>query len=364
MVLAVALGCTGTDGAATDAPPPTADASVDAAIDAGVDAPPTPCDMAPMSTGVSTLAGCPGSGAVDGPRGTARFANPVNVLVDSGGDVLVADFDNDRIRRVTPDGEVTTLVMRADLRRPFGLALLAGALYVSTDDNDRGQHSTTTGTIWRIDPVTGAAVVVARDLGRPRGLLALSDGRLAMADYLHHTVSVLDPATGAVVALAGALDQAGFADGRGAAARFSAPYDLARLADGRIAVTDLGNHRVRAITLAGDVTTLAGTGARGGADGPATAATFGAPQALASDAAGRLFVSDLDGFTIRMLADGKVTTVAGSGVGGWQDGALRDAQFWGLEGIALSPDGATLWVADGSRGEDVPFHRVRRVLLP
>lgn len=377
LTMLVAAACTGTtsggddDGGDGAVPPIDAagdldarpDAAIDAAIDAGVDAPLAPCDMPAMGEEVTTLAGCPSAGAVDGVRGMARFANPVNVLAGDG-EVYVADFDNGRIRAVAPDGATRTLVMASAFRRPFGLALHAGVLYVSTDDNDLGQHSGSTGTVWRVDLASGAATVVARDLGRPRGLAALPDGRLVLADYVHHTVSLLTPTTGEVVALAGARDQPGYVDGRGAAARFDGAYGVALLADGRIAVADYNNHRVRAVTLSGDVTTLAGTGARGHADGAAATATFGSPQALATDGAGRLYVSDTDSFTVRVLADGAVATVAGAGIGGWLDGPRLTAQFWGLEGLAVAPDGRTLWVADGSRGEDVPYHRVRRVALP
>ncbi len=375
ITMLVAAACTGTtsggDDAGADAPAPPIDAAADAppdappdaAIDAAIDAPLAPCDMPTMADEVVTLAGCPTAGASDGVRGMARFANPVNVLAGDG-EVYVADFDNGRVRAVAPDGATRTLVAAANFRRPFGLALAGGVLYVSTDDNDQGLHSPTTGTVWRVELASGAVEVVARDLGRPRGLLALPDGRLVLADYVHHTVSLLTPTTGAVVVLAGVRDQPGFADGRGAAARFDGAYGVALLPDGRIAVADYNNHRVRAITLAGDVTTLAGTGVRGHGDGPAASATFGAALALAADAAGRLYISDTESFTVRVLADGAVTTVAGSGTGGWLDGPRLSAQFWGLEGLDVAADGQTLWVADGSRGEDVPYHRVRRVTLP
>jgi DNA-binding beta-propeller fold protein YncE len=176
-------------------------------------------------------------------------------------------------------------------------------------------------------------------------------------------VSLLDPATAQVTVLAGALDQPGHTDATGAAARFRNPYDVARLPDGRIAVADYGNHRIRAITLGGVVTTLAGSGVLGAGDGPAATATFGYPQGLAADASGRLYISDTESFTIRTLDAGTVSTLTG-GTAGWLDGTLAEAQFYGLEGIALDPTGGALWVADGSRGEALPYNRIRRVALP
>jgi len=131
-------------------------------------------------------------------------------------------------------------------------------------------------------------------------------------------------------------------DGAGALARFAAPYGLARLADGRILVADLFNNRIRAVALDGTVTTFAGSGA---ADGDAASATFSAPQDVAVDAAGNVYVADLQNFVVRRIApDGTVSTLAGDGTGGWLDaGDLRAAQLHGLEGLDVSADGTQLW---------------------
>jgi sugar lactone lactonase YvrE len=217
-----------------------------------------------------------------------------------------------------------------------------------------------------VNTTTGAATVIAENIGRPRGIAVLPepDGRIVLSDYLHHTVRLLDPDTGTITDLAGALDTSGFVDGNGAAARFFGPYGVAVLPDGRIAVADLFNHRIRAVELDGDVTTLAGTGVAGFDNGAADGATFRYPQDLAVDAAGNLYIADLDNFVVRRLAAGQVTTVVGSGTAGASDNDdLLAAQLYGLEGLDVSPDGATLWIADGSRGEDVPYHRVRIVDL-
>jgi len=335
------------------------------AADPDAGAPELACEPPAFTTGVSTLGGCGVSGAADGPRGTGTFANPVNVLAGPDGEVIVADFDNDRVRVIDADGEVRTLVQLDGFAKPFGLALGAdGAVYVQTDDNDAGEHSIETGTIWRVELDGGDPTVVARDLGRPRGLLALPDGRLVLSDYYHHDLRLLDPDTGAVTPLAGKRGTSGWIDATGVAARFEMPYGLALLPDGRVAVADLGNHRIRAVALDGTVSTLAGSGTAGDADGLAAVARFEHPQGLAIDAAGTLYITDTDNHVVRRLRDGAVTTVVGSGTAGWLDSAeLRDAQLYGLEGLAVAEDGETLWIADGSRGEDVPYHRVRVVAL-
>lgn len=318
-----------------------------------------PCALPPLTLEVATLGGCGSAGVDDGPRGRARFDNPSNVAIGPGGVAYVVDAGSSRLRIVDPSGETITLVQRADLQRPFGIAVApGGAIYLQTDANDAGAHSDTTGTIWRVDPVTGDARVIVRDVGRPRGLAVLADGRVALADPLHHTISILDPEAGTVTPLAGAPDQPGHQNGAGAEARLAQPTDLVQLPDGDLAISDLGNHRLRRVSLAGVVGDLAGAGAAGSLDGPAAVATFDAPYALAVLADGTLYVTDVRRHLIRRVAAGAVTTVAGDGGRGWLDSDVpRHAKFSGLEG--LDADAARLVVADGDRGDGAPYHRVR-----
>jgi sugar lactone lactonase YvrE len=266
------------------------------------------------------------------------------------------------VRRLDVDGTTTTLVERGDFKSPFGLALAGdGTLFVETDDNDSGGHTIDTGTIWRVNPTTGAASVVARDLGRPRGLAVLADGRIAMSDHMHHVVSILDPATGLETVLAGMPDASGHANGTGTAARFAQPYDLVLLPDGDLAVADQDNHRIRRITLAGEVSDLAGSGAAGNIDGPVGVATFDGPQGLAI-AGGALFVTDIRRFFVRRITGGSVATVAGDGTRGYLDAEEpRGARFYGIEGI--DADATRLVIADGNRGDGNTYHRIRSVTL-
>jgi DNA-binding beta-propeller fold protein YncE len=354
--------------AAIDARP--VDARPDAAADARPDATPAPADAAPdappFTLGASTLTGGPFPGTTDGSRAVARLDNPVNVALGPDGRIYVADFDSSRIRAVDAAGTVETIVAQANFVRPFGLTFAAdGTLYVTTDRDDTGTGSLMSGTIWRVDTAAHAATVVVRAIGRPRGIAALPDGRLVLTDWLHHDVRLLDPATGALSLLAGAYDIADFADGVGVAARFSRPYGVAVLPGPTIVVADKDNHRLRAIALDGTTTTLAGDGTLGWLDGPASSARFAHPQGVAVDATGAIVVTDTDNFRVRRLASGQVVTVAGDGVAGFLDADdPLAARFWGLEGVACSPDGATIYVADGTRGDPTqPYDRVRRVLI-
>ncbi len=302
------------------------------------------------------------AGLVNGSASEARFSNPVNVEVASDGIVYVADYDNDAIRTIQPNGNVTTLVRGTGFSRPFGLTIgVDGFLYVETDANDSGLRDLDTGTIWRVDRGTGAASVVVRNVGRPRGLQALTDGRIAMSDPVHDVLSILDPASGAIEPLAGARDVSDYRDGSGGAARFSQPYGLA-LADGALLVADQGNNRIRRVTLDGVVTTFAGDGVAGNNGGNAATARFRLPQDLAFSGS-RIYISDHGNHTIRRISGGTVDVEAGDGQQGFVDADGTAAEFFGLEGIALTADGRVLWVADGNNGEGDPFNRVRRIEL-
>ena len=316
---------------------------------------------------VVTLAGSRESGLVDGPGATARFHNPVNVAVDSTGTIFVADFDNDRVRKVSVDGTVSTLVNQANFSRPFGLAIGPDStLYIQTDANDAGERNSTTGTVWKVVRTGGTAVanVVARNLGRPRGLALLSDGDLALSDPAHHTVSRLDVSTGTVTLIAGGLDAPGFTNGTGASARFNRPYGLTQLADGSLLVADQNNHSIRRLTLTGAVSTVSGNETAGSNDGVASAATFNSPQDVKQASDGVIYVADTGGHKIRTISQGStssiVTTFAGTGVRGFADGPRLTAQFWGLEGIAIGLSGKII-VADGTGGDDddPAYNRVR-----
>jgi DNA-binding beta-propeller fold protein YncE len=317
-----------------------------------------PCALPSLGLNVATLGGCAAAGTDDGPRGRARFDNPSNVAIEPDGRAYVVDAGSSRVRIVDPAGETITIIQRADFQRPFGIAIAPdGTIYVATDADDTGTSSSTSGTIWRLQ-ASRDLQVVARGVGRPRGLAVLPDGRIAMADPLHHTVSILDPATGAVTPLAGAADQPGYQNGTADAARFARPSDLVLLPGGDLAVSDQDNHRIRRVSLAGVVDDLAGSGLAGNLDGPAATATFDAPQALAIAPSGALYVTDVRRNLIRRIAAATVTTVAGDGGRGWLDSdAPRNAKFSGLEG--LDADGTRLVVADGNRSDGAAFHHVR-----
>jgi sugar lactone lactonase YvrE len=203
---------------------------------------------------VSTLAGQVGvQGAADGTGSSARFSYPRKLVADGAGNLYVTDWQNHTVRRIAPDGSVSTIA---------GLAGQAGA-------------ADGPGSAARFNAPVGIAVDGA--------------GNILVADFGNHTVRRID-SNGAVTTLAGMAGLAGSADGEGSAARFRAPVGLAAL-QGAVYVTDAGNGMVRRISSAGMVTTVAGVagqrGVRLGSD-----ARLGEPHGLAVLDANRLVLSD------------------------------------------------------------------------
>ena len=318
----------------------------------------------PFTNGASTLAGTEEAGYVDGSRRDARFNNPVNVIYRDG-KLYVADFDNSKLRVIDVESHITTTVInQQNFQRPFGLAFAAdGTLYVSTDKNPQGGHDLMSGTIWRIDIAKKVATPIAADIGRPRGIAVLPDGRLVAVDRLHHVVEIIDPASGAVEIIAGTWDSQGMVDGVGAIARFASPYAIAVRSDGKLIVTDFENNRLRVVGLDGTTATFAGAIA-GFADGAMPDARFKRPQGISIAANGDMYVTDLDNFRVRRIVGDTVQTVAGNGNGGHLDSDdPLAAELFGLEGLSVVPDGSMLFVADGNRGDGGPFNRVRQIKL-
>lgn len=328
-----------------------------------------PLKVAPYSSSaaVTILAGTAEKGNVDAVGMEARFAYPMGVAVAADGTLYVADDENHTVRKITPLGAVTTLAGLAGSKghadgggpaarfyHPVGLALDAtGTLYVTDADNHTirkmtpaGVVTTLAGTAGRKGSADGPGVAAQFNL--PHGVAVDAHGTIYVADTENHAIRKITT-DGAVTTLAGTARQKGSADGSGAAARFHNPAGVAVDASGNVYVVDNGNHTIRKITAAGEVTTLAGqAGRHGGTDGLWSAARFLFPTGVAVDAIGNVYVADHLNTTIRKIAPtGEVSTLAGSVLRiGHADGPGPEARFVGPFGIAVDASG-TLYVTDG-----------------
>jgi gliding motility-associated-like protein len=147
--------------------------------------------------------------------------------------------------------------------------------------------------------------------------------------------------------IAGLAGSSGITNGTGTAARFNAPQAIAADKSGNLYVADRINNVIRKITSAAVVTTFAGNGTPGAVDGSGTAASFFEPYGIACDTAGNVYVADTKNFKIRKITpSGIVTTVAGQGVFGTTNGPVNTARFGYPVGVAVSPDGSIIYVAD------------------
>ena len=215
-------------------------------------------------------------------------------------------------------------------------------------------------TVVGSDLVGDGGPAVAAQVAQPEGIVVDPAGNLYIADAANHRVRKVTPA-GAISTLAG-NGHPGFSgdNGPASAAQLNQPYDLALDAAGNLYIADYGNQRVRAIGTDGNITTVAGDGLGGvfADGGPATGALLLGPRNVATDAAGNLYISDFDGHRVRRVApDGTIGTVAGTGVAGFggDGGPATAAQLAFPAGLAL--DGAgNLYIVDSANV------RIRKVL--
>ena len=327
---------------------------------------------------VTTLAGTAGSrGSTDAPMGpgsTARFSSP-HALAFHNGNLYVLDTRNDTIRQiVVATGVVTTLAgtagqyayvdatgAAARFEKPRGLVADGnGTLYVADTDDNRlravAESDGTTRTLAGQGYGSGDGIGAGANFAGPMALAVDGAGNLYCADGWGHTIRKVAVASAAVTTLAGTAGADGVLDGRGAAALFTRPHGLS--VDGQtLWVADTQSNVIRKVDLATNtVSTVAGSGQKGTADGIGAAAQFNNPFAVIGDGAGTIYVADGGNDTIRTIdvATATVATLAGTGgQAGSTDGTGAAARFNGPAGLALS--GGTLYVADGSN------HTIRAV---
>ena len=291
--------------------------------------------------------------------------------MDSSGNLYVADYGNDTIRKVTSAGVVTTLAglagyygtndgtnSTARFYFPKGIAVdSATNLYVADTLNGTIRKMTPMGTNWLVTTWAGVVGKYGSADGTgtnaqfyfPWGITANTRGEIYVADVMNSNIRKITSA-GVVSTLAGSTGGASgdSADGVGSYARFSNPNGVAVDSAGNVYVADTYNHTIRQITSAGQVNTMAGLAEHfGGSDGPGSYARLNYPKGLALDSAGNVYVADTSNHTIRKVTPaGVVSTLAGlAGYPGSEDGTNSVARFNYPCGVAVDNAG-NVYVAD------------------
>jgi Divergent InlB B-repeat domain/Glucodextranase, domain B/NHL repeat len=313
--------------------------------------------------------GSAGMGWLDGLGSEARFNTPHSIARDAAsGNLYLADTGNHTVRKITPDGQVTTFAgfngvsgsadgtgASATFNSPFGVAVDdSGIVYVSDSAAHVIRKITSSGVVTTFAGLAGVSGTnngtgSAARFNAPQGLGLDSSHNLYVADTDNHTIRKIAP-DGVVTTFAGSAGHPGSADKTGTAASFNFPIGLAVDNGGNVYVTDAGNDTIRKITPAGVVSTLAGLALKPGSDdGTNQTARFQTPYNLTVDSNTNLYVTDTYNQTIRRVtSDGVVTTLAGSvGQTGTVDDTGTSARFNFPMGIAVD-DQTNLYVADFS----------------
>lgn len=339
------------------------------------------------ATVLTTVAGTGENGRSGdgGPATAARMSRPTRLAFDRSGNLYFADSDNNQVRRVTPDGVISTVAgngdpafrgdggpaRQASLNFPIGVAIdAAGDLYICDNGNAR---------IRKVVLATGIVTTVAGNglsVSGPDGGLALDTplnnaqaidldaaGNIYIAELGAHRLRRVTVSDGKIETLAG-TGTPGFSGDGGAAksAALSSPNHVFIDRAGNLLITDAGNNRIRLLTVAdGQIRTVAGNGQRGysGDGGVATAAALATPAAAIADEAGNIYLADRGNHRVRRVAaaTGIITTVAGNGeIGYGGDGLAAAASPLNFPtGLALDPAGA-LHLADREN------RRLRRIV--
>ncbi|MCU0425232.1 MAG: IPT/TIG domain-containing protein [Candidatus Kapabacteria bacterium] len=306
---------------------------------------------------VTTFAGST-AGYTDATGVAARFNQPYGIAA-SGGVLYVTDRGNHRIRQISAGAAVTTLAgsgtpaftdamgTSAQFSGAHSVAMSGTNLVIADAGNNRIRQVSAAGNATTIaGNGTGAltnGMGTSAEFNFPVGVAVDGGGNIYVADYINHCIRYIT--SGGVVTTFAGNGTSGYVDATGTAARFNLPAGVAIDGGGNVFVADQLNHRIRRITPGGVVTTFAGSGVAGWADGTGTAAQFNEPTGLAFDGAGNLIVADRLNHRIRQITPGGVvTTIAGNGTAGFMDATGTAARFSGPTGVAVS--GTTIYVAD------------------
>lgn len=297
-------------------------------------------------------------GYADGTGTAAKFRNPIGGGVDSNGNVYIADLYNNSIRKITPTGVVTTFAgigsaasgdatngtangtgTDARFSRPTGISFDAsGNMYVADQTNQRIRMITPGGVVSNI-AISGFV--------DPTSTAVAPDGTIYVADQNSATIKkIANDANRTVTVFAGS-GLIGSTDGAANVAKFQNPTGIVRDSLGNLYVSEQFTYKIRKIDSNGNVSTLAGSGVSGFADGTGTNAKFAGCYGLAIDSNNNLYVGDYGNHRIRKVTPaGVVTTLAGNGTAGSVDGTRTNSQLNQPHGVAVNSSGTIIYVIE------------------
>jgi len=323
---------------------------------------------------ISTIAGngTGGFAGDGGPAIAASIGGNTRIALDSQGNIYISDPANSRVRRITPDGMIHTFAgngvyvfagdggpaAQASLQYPLGLAFdTAGNLFIADSQANRirkvspnGVISTYAGNGTGNESGDGGLATQAH-LNSPSGLAFDSSGGLLIADQNGNQIRRVDPSTGLISTVAGTSFYGVGGDGGPAInAQLYSPADLFMTSSSVLLIADFANFRVRALTTKGNLITIAGNGNYGysGDNGVATDANLSAPDGVAPDAAGNLNICDSFANRVRTVSQfGIISLTAGTGTPGFggDGGPASSAMLVDCDGIATDSSG-NIYVAD------------------
>ncbi len=326
---------------------------------------------------ISTFAGT-GAYGFSGDGGAATAAKlyaPCSLVFNAGGDMIVLDRFNQRVRKINTSGVITTIAgngsasyggdggqaTAASINNAIAICLDAGGnLFISDAGNARIRKVSSGGVITTFAG-TGSfsysgdgGQATAAAISGPQGILADGAGNILFCDMNNNRVRKI-AASGVITTFAG-MGSSGFSGDGGAAtaAHISTPTGIAKDSYGCIYFADRDNNRIRKVSTSGIITTIAGTGASGyNGDGiPATTATFYIMFGLSIDGANNLYVADEGNGRIRKIdTTGNVISVAGMGNPGFSGdgGAATAGQLFSPVGVKV--DAAfNVYIADKDNG--------------
>ena len=326
------------------------------------------------TNGVITTVAGNGSYGYSGDGGAATNAklnDPTGVTVDSGGNLYISDYENNRVRKVGTNGIITTVAgngtqgysgdggaaSHAQLYHPTSVTVDSGGnLYIADYENNRVRKVGTNGVITTVagngtQGYSGdGSMATDAQLNYPADVSVDSISNLYIADYGNNRVRKVG-ANGVITTVAGNGTNGYSGDGGAATnATLSDPYGVTVDSGGNLYIADYGNNRIRKVGTNGVITTVAGNGSYGysGDGGAATNANLSNPDSLTVDSVGYLYIADTYNNRVRKVGmNGVITTMAGNGTGGYSgDGsASTSAELASPAGVAVD-GGGNLYIAD------------------